>query len=99
MRKIIISNKAKEDTLLIFEYLEKKWSERIRRNFAIKLYNCIKTIRDNPEAFPKSNDKKTLYKCVITKQTTLFYKFTSLEINIVAVFDTRQNPTKIKNTK
>jgi len=53
-------------------------------------------LKSNPESFPKSNKQKGLHKCVITKQTTLYYTFNSKEIFIVTLFDTRQNPNKIK---
>jgi hypothetical protein len=32
----------------------------------------------------------------VSKQTTLFFKYTVSKITIVSVFDTRQNPNKIK---
>jgi hypothetical protein len=49
--------------------------------------------------FPNSTTNKNMYKCVVTKQTTLFYNFTDKQINVVAVFDTRQNPINIKTIK
>jgi plasmid stabilization system protein ParE len=99
MREIKISNDAQEKTKLLLEYLEIKWSEKVRIKFANKLYETLKLIRANPEMFPKSTTNKNLYKCVVTKQTTLFYNFTDKQINVVAVFDTRQNPINIKTIK
>ena len=54
MREIIISTRAQKNIENLFNYLELKWSERIKKEFALKLYNAIKTIRINPESFPKS---------------------------------------------
>ncbi len=54
-------------------------------------------IREQPESFPSSDKIKGLRKCVITKQTTLFYKFDKKQIKIVTIFDTRQNPKKLKS--
>jgi plasmid stabilization system protein ParE len=95
MREIKISIDAQKKTKILLEYLEAKWSERVRIKFAKKLYNSMQIIRANPEIFPKSLTNKKLHKCVVTKQTTLFYNFTSKRINVVALFDTRQNPSKI----
>lgn len=36
---------------------------------------------------------------VISKQTSLFYHFNQKHIVIVAVFDSRQNPNKLKDLK
>jgi hypothetical protein len=36
---------------------------------------------------------------VVAKQTTVFYQIRKDNIVVVSVFDTRQNPKKIKNTK
>ena len=33
---------------------------------------------------------------VVTKQTSLFYRFDSESITIVALFDNRMNPAKLK---
>ncbi|WP_281324330.1 type II toxin-antitoxin system RelE/ParE family toxin [Flavobacterium sp. IMCC34518] len=96
MREIKISINAQKKTNIILEYLEAKWSERVRIKFAKKLYDSLKIIRANPEIFPKSVTNKKFHKCVVTKQTTLFYTFTSERIYVVALFDTRQNPSKIK---
>jgi plasmid stabilization system protein ParE len=96
MREIKISIDAQKKTKILLEYIEAKWSVRVRVKFAKKLYDTLKIIRANPEIFPKSVRNKKLHKCVVTKQTTLFYNFTSKRVNVVSLFDTRQNPSKIK---
>ena len=96
MRKIIISDFVLDKIKNLLEYIESKWSENVRQKFAQKLYSSVKVIRESPEAFPKSDINKNVHKCVITKQTTIFYKFNSKKIEIIAIFDTRQNPNKIK---
>ena len=99
MREIKISIDAQKKTKILLEYLEAKWSVRVRIKFAKKLYDSLKIIRANPEIFPTSRTNNKLYKCVVTKQTTLFYNFTSKRVNVVALFDTRQNPKKINKRK
>jgi plasmid stabilization system protein ParE len=96
MREIKISIDAQKKTKILLEYIEAKWSVKVRVKFAKKLYDTLKIIRSNPEIFPKSVRNKKLHKCVVTKQTTLFYNFTSKRVNVVSLFDTRQNPSKIK---
>jgi len=97
MLKVFFSETALKNLKGIKHYLISKWSERIYIKFKDKLKSTIDLISKNPEAFPKSN--KNIYKCVLSKQITIFYRFNSTEIQILSVFDTRQNPTKINKIK
>ena len=97
MRKVNFSETAVKNLEDIKFYLISKWSERVYENFKTKLSENISLIATNPEAFPKSN--KNIYKCVLIKQVTIFYRFNSTEIQILSLFDTRQNPTKINKIK
>lgn len=99
MREIIISSNAEKKTAALFEYLELKWSERVRIAFAKKLYKATQNIKFHPESFPKSEINPNQHKCVVTKQTTIYYKYNDKQINILAIFDNRQNPIRIKKIK
>ncbi|SHF05081.1 Plasmid stabilization system protein ParE [Psychroflexus salarius] len=94
-RKVIISKTAEKKLEKLFEYLTEKWSEKIKIEFIQKLDHNIEIIRNQPEIFPESKKGKKLRRCVITKQTTLYYRFNSKRINVVTIFDTRQNPNKL----
>lgn len=69
---------------------------KFKNKFIEKLDTSIAIIEKQPEIFPESKKNKGLRKCVITKQTTLFYRFNTKQIYIVTVFDTRQHPKKLK---
>lgn len=97
IRDIIISKIAKGKVEKLFEYLLENWNFKVKSDFAEKLHRSIKIIQINPEVFPKSNLKKGLHKCVVSKQTTLFYRFNPKNIIIVTIFDTRQNPNKLES--
>ena len=99
MREIIISTRAQKNINNLFEYLELKWSEKVRKEFALKLYSVVKTIRANPESFPKSDINSNYNKFVITKQSTLYYRYNSKQVRVLSLFDTGQNPNKIKKIK
>ena len=94
-RKVVISKTAQKKLDKLFEYLVEEWSVKVKRSFVEKLDSSIEIIKNQPEIFPESKKGKGLKKCVITKHTTLFYRYDSKEINIVAIFDTRQNPNKL----
>lgn len=94
-RKILLSKRAsgKLDKLLIF--LEEEWSLKVKKDFIFKLEVVLKQIRKLPESFPESDKMPGLRKCVITRQTTIFYKYSDTSIYIVSLFDNRQNPKSL----
>ena len=75
----------------------KKWNLKTRDRFIQKLTEKINQISSQPDSCPKSKEFDGLYKCVVTKQTTLYYRILhqSDEIEIITLFDTRQNPEKL----
>ncbi len=99
MREIVISTRAQKNIANLFEYLEVKWSKKVREEFARKMYSDIKLIQNNPEIFPASNINPKYNKCVITKHSSLYYRFNSKQVRVLSLFDTRQNPIKIKSIK
>ncbi len=70
----------------------------MRDKFISKLTEKIKQISTQPESCPKSLRFDNLYKCVVTKQTTFYYRILAEreEIEIITIFDTRQNPDELK---
>ena len=51
-----------------------------------------------PEICPQSKIFEGLFKCVVTKQTTFYYRvnYDVKEIEVVTVIDTRQDLNKLK---
>jgi len=96
-REVRLSKRAmkKLDNLLV--YLEKEWSIKVKNDFIVKLDKSLKQIQKLPDSFPESEKVKGLRKCVVTKQTTIFYKYTETSIDIVAIFDNRQSPKSLEN--
>ena len=81
----------------LFDHLLKNWSKKVKDDFVAKLDHCIELIRTQPEIFRESKKGKQLRRCVITKQTTMYYRFDSKRINIVTLFDTRQDPNELQS--
>ena len=95
-RKVVISKTAEKKLDKLFDNLKENWSEKVKDEFIDKLDYNIGIISTQPEIFPESKKGKRLRRCVITKQTTLYYRFNSKRINIVTIFDTREDPKKLK---
>jgi plasmid stabilization system protein ParE len=96
MRKIIFSSRSKLQLEGLVDYLECRFSLSTKEKFISKLDGFVGLIQKDPEIFPKSETNKKIRKCVISKQTTLYYNFNNQEIRLLSLFDTRQDPSKIK---
>lgn len=95
-RMIIFSKNAEKSLFELFEYLEIKWSKTVKNKFISNLDKVIYLIQSDPEIFPKSELNNKYRKCVLSKQTTIYYKFNTKRVDIITFFDTRQDPNKIK---
>jgi plasmid stabilization system protein ParE len=71
-RKIIFSKRASINLDKLLVYLEIKWSKRVKDNFIKKLDRALSILKDKPKSSQKSETINNLYKCVVTKQTTVF---------------------------
>ncbi len=96
--KVFLSELAENKLLKLTEFLLENWSLKVRNDFVKKLTSKIGQISDQPESCSQSSEFKGLYKCVLTKQTTFYYRidFDKEEIEIITIFDTRQNPDKLE---
>lgn len=99
MRRVVFSKNASEKLENLLVYLESRFSEITKNKFISKLDSVIYLIQKDPEIFLKSESNKNYRKCIVSKQTTIFYRFNTKEVRILSFFDTRQNPSKIKKIK
>ncbi|MEO5570697.1 MAG: type II toxin-antitoxin system RelE/ParE family toxin [Bacteroidia bacterium] len=93
-REVILSSIAKKKLELLFDYLEKEFSEKTKLGFISKLEKTVGRITQYPESFPKSSKEKSVYRCVINRYTVMFYRFNKERIEILTFFDNRMDPAK-----
>lgn len=97
MSKVVIwSPLAENDFDLILDYLQQEWNVDVSRKFIDKIEKILNFIIQNPSQYPFVNKKQKIHKCVLTKQNTLFYREHKQFIEVLRIFDTRQNPRKLK---
>ena len=89
------SSEALKNMETIFLYLEENWTQRELRKFAKQLDKQIKLIQRNPFLFEKSERSIDLRRSVLNKQITIYYRIKFSEIQILTLFDSRQNPDKL----
>lgn len=56
----------------------------------------INQIAKNPKQYPLINRKLRIRKVVLTKHNSLFYRESKNHIDILRIYDTRQDPYKLK---
>ena len=96
--KVFLSELAESKLLKLNDYLLENWNLKTRDRFIEKLSEKMKQISIQPQSCPESSEFKGLYKCVVTKQTTFYYRVSTelREVEVLTIFDTRQNPDKLK---
>ncbi len=96
--KVFLSELAEDKLTKLTQYLTSEWSLQVKNDFISKLSKKINQIATHPESCPQSNIRKGLHKCVVTRQTSFYYRINreSNEIEIITIFDTRQNPDKLR---
>lgn len=95
---VFLSKLAEKKLLKLTDYLLENWGLQSRTKFIEKFTHKIEQISNQPESCPQSSKFKGLFKCVVTKQTTFYYRILKKrnEIEIITVFDTRQHPNKLE---
>ena len=94
-KNVIWSPAAEKDLETVLDYLQSKWSNQVLNRFINKIDDNIGLIIDDPKIFPLINHRLKIRKSVITKHNTLYYRETAKSIQIVRLFDSRQNPKKL----
>jgi hypothetical protein len=76
--------------------LEAAWSLKSRNNFLLKVKQAFNQISEQPKSCIESKEFKGLFKCVVSKQTSFYYRIIKDEIEIITLIDNRQDPKEIE---
>ena len=95
--ELIWSDEALNNLKGILDYLENRWTKREINKFARLLDKQLRLIEDNPYLFAESDKSNGLRKSVLSRQTTIYYRVINYKIQIITLFDNRQNPIKLIN--
>ncbi len=94
--KLIWTEEALNGLKEIFNYLERKFSEKDIKKFAKKLDKQLELLKTSPETFAFANSSKEVRRTIIAKLTSVYYCIEGNDIKIISVFDNRQSPEKLK---
>jgi plasmid stabilization system protein ParE len=93
-KQIIWSPSSKKDFISILDYLQKNWDHKVVLGFIEITHGSIVQIANNPKLFPLIN--KNIRKCVLTKHNALYYRDGEEYIDILRIYDNRQDPKKLE---
>jgi plasmid stabilization system protein ParE len=94
-KPIIWSSLSENDFENILNYLDKKWGNQVAFDFIELTENLLNQIIINPKQFPVFYKRKKVRRCVLTKHNSLFYRDGKTKIEILRIYDTRQDPNTL----
>lgn len=90
------SSFAEKDFSDILHFLNSRWSNLVASNFILEIESCISLVQKTPEQFPLFSKKHQIRKCVVTRHNTLYFRITTTNIEILRLYDTRQDPKSLQ---
>lgn len=93
--KLYWTDNALDELARTINYLEENFTDNEIIKLVLKIESTIALISQNPTIFPKS-EFKNVYKVVVLKYNTLYYKIKGDHIEILSFFSNRRNPVKRK---
>jgi len=96
-KPVVLTAIAEQDLEHISNYLLDNWGMIVCDNFLSRFEQLCATISSAPGMFPVIYKKKKIRKCILTRQNTMYYREHADKIEIITIFDTRQDPNKLES--
>ncbi|HEY5327645.1 MAG TPA: type II toxin-antitoxin system RelE/ParE family toxin [Mucilaginibacter sp.] len=96
-KEVVLSPLAIINYENIINYLTVKWGTTVANNFVERFQIVIELLSDDSNIYSFIDKNKKIQKCVVTKHNVLYFRKTKDIVKIITVFDTRQNPDKLKS--
>jgi plasmid stabilization system protein ParE len=90
------TERAADDYEKLVDYLLEEWGLKIAIKVTREINQTITHIKNSPEHFPILLKKKKIRRCVASPQTSIYFKVDNGIVEILTLFDNRQNPKKLK---
>jgi plasmid stabilization system protein ParE len=95
VEEVIWSVEADEEFKKIINYLRDNWSEQEVEKFINATARTIEYIVEYPRMF-RETKRRNVHEVLVTPQNLLLYHVSGTRIQIVTIWDTRQNPRRKK---
>jgi plasmid stabilization system protein ParE len=93
---LVWSDRAKYELTILDEYLTEEWGDEMADRIIREINAKAIHIQNYPEHYPIYNKRKNIRRCVFSTQTSIYYRITTDYIELLSIFDNRQNPQKRK---
>lgn len=98
--QVFLSPLAEFKVQMILDYLESEWTAQVRETFLKQLIQSLNHISTYPYSFSQTEEFPGVYKCVVNRHNSLFYRIKAdedeVEVEVITVIDNRQNPHKVR---
>ncbi|GAB1445439.1 hypothetical protein MASR2M41_11330 [Flammeovirgaceae bacterium] len=94
--RVTISERAEKNLKDIISYLEQEWSSRVSKKYLDILQHKVNLISKNHNLYEASQKKKSIFRCVLTKQSIMYYRVGKEEIEIITIQDSRRDLRQLK---
>ena len=95
-KHVIWSPLSENDLKQILDYLNENCDYKVAIRFIDVTEQAINQISVNPKQYPLIYRKKRIRRCVLSKQNALFYRERNDCIDILRIYDTRQDPKSLR---
>lgn len=75
------------------DFIFEKWNQKEVDKFGLLVQNCLQSISENPK-IGKDESENQVYSFVISKQTTIYFKISEIElrIDLILFWNNKKNP-------
>jgi plasmid stabilization system protein ParE len=95
-KPVIWSPQSEQDFSSVLDYLSQHWESKVALKFIDITEVMVRQISINPKQFPVIHKTRKIRKCVISKHNSLFYRERKDFVDILRIYDNRQDPRKLE---
>ncbi len=93
--RVFLSPLAERKLFVLLDYLTEEWGIVAKEKFLSKFKNAINQVSIHPKSCPESHEMNGIFRCVVTPQSSFYYRIKNDEIEIITLFDNRQDQQKV----
>lgn len=93
---VVMTELAEQDLERITDYLVLQWGVKVCKRFLDRFEVVCEMLSRNPRCYRLISKKHNVRKCVLTSHNTIYYRERKDKIEILTIFDTRQDPHNLR---
>jgi len=97
IKPVLLTLNANADLESISIWLAENWNAQVLENFLLLYQSKVRVIAEYPCRYPIIHQPSKLRKAVLTKHNVILYREKEEQMEVVSIFDTRQDPERISS--